>query len=317
MNLPEDLSNSSLSPTIILVGPTAVGKTKISIQLAEKLSAEIVSADSRQIYKGMDIGTAKPSSREMKGVKHHFIDYISPTENFSAGEFGKAARDKILNIREKGKNVVVVGGSGLYLRALLYGMITQELKDDKIREELNGKLKKEGLSVLFQELESVDPELAIWLSVNDTQRILRGLEVYLMSGNKLSDLQKENEIPAPFNYLQIGLRMERKALYERINQRVLQMFDDGLIDEVKGLLKNGYKDSNALNAVGYNEVVQFLYNEIGKERMIELIQRNSRRYAKRQFTWFNKDRSINWFDLPDEGIVLKILNEIKKASAKW
>lgn len=304
--MPGDLSSHGILPVVVLTGPTAVGKTAISIELAKKMDAEIVSADSRQIYRHMNIGTAKPTEKEQQGIVHHFIDYILPDEKFSAGSFGNEARIRITELRRNNRNVVVTGGSGLYLRALLYGMVSFDLKDDSIREDLKNQLKLEGLQKLYETLQIVDPAFAEQLSPNDTQRILRGLEVFQMSGEKLSDLQKEEETPAPFPYIQIGLNMDRTILYQRINQRVEHMFEIGLIDEVQDLIARGYLNTNALNAVGYKEVIQYLNKEISYQQMVELTQRNSRRYAKRQFTWFRKDTNIHWLDLPDENIVEKI-----------
>jgi tRNA dimethylallyltransferase len=309
MNLPENLNKTTipLIPVIVVVGPTAIGKTALSIDLAKKYNAEIVSADSRQIYKYMDIGTAKPLLKEMEGIPHHFIDYISPNQEFSAGDFGNQAREKILHIRKNKKNVIVVGGSGLYIRSLLYGMISFDQRDEKVRNGLTERLKTEGLPQLYLELKQMDPELAERFSENDTQRILRGLEVFQISGQKLSQLQKESEIPAPFKFVQIGLTMERAKLYARVNERVDRMLQSGLLDEVKGLLERGYTKTNALNAVGYKEVINFLDGDIPYEKMLEHIKRNTRRFAKRQMTWFKKDVNINWFSTP---ITSKEINKI-------
>ncbi len=306
----EGLNKSALLPVIIIVGPTAIGKTSLAIKLAKEIKAEIISADSRQIFKGLDIGTAKPTMDEREQINHHFIDYILPAESFSAGAFGKAARTIIEKLRNENKNVVVAGGSGLYIQALLYGMVSFEKTDDKIRGQLKSRLKNEGLKNLYLELKEIDPELAVRLSENDTQRILRGLEVFQMCGEKLSAIQKNEEVRAAFPYVQIGLSGNRQKLYDEINKRVEQMFQAGLVDEVKKLIAAGYGETNALNAVGYKEIVQLLNGKIDKDRAIELIQRNSRRYAKRQFTWFRKDENIKWFDLPDHEIIKKIISEV-------
>jgi tRNA dimethylallyltransferase len=311
MNSQNASNKNPLYPVIVISGPTASGKTSLSMNLARLINAEIVSADSRQIYKGMDIGTAKPTAWEMQEIKHHFIDIIAPGEQFSAGEYGKAAREKITALRQQNKNVVVAGGSGLYIRALLYGFISVQNKNELIRKKLNNRLQKEGLEILYRELCAVDADLADRLSPNDTQRILRGLEVFLISGEKLSELQKMEETAAPFKYIQFGLQLNRAVLYERINLRVLKMINDGLIDEVKKLVEIGYAQTNALNAVGYKEVIQFLNGEISKEQMIDIIARNSRRYAKRQLTWFKKDRSIIWLAAEDETNEAKILKQIR------
>ena len=297
-------------PVVVIVGPTAVGKTAVSLALAKEINAEIVSADSRQIYKFMNIGTAKPTEQERQGIKHHFIDYIGPDESFSSGAYGNKAREIIKELHSKNKNVIVVGGSGLYIRALLYGMVSFDQKDEMIRQNLKQHLELDGLSKLYLELQKVDPELAQQLSENDSQRILRGLEVFQMSGEKLSSLQKETETPAPFPYVQIGLNMNRAVLYQRINKRVEKMFEQGMIKEVEELMEKGYTQTNAMNAVGYKEVMQYLNKEITNQEMVELIQRNTRRYAKRQFTWFRKDENINWFNLPDDDVVLKIIDKI-------
>jgi tRNA dimethylallyltransferase len=310
MNWPENSNKSDMAPVIVLLGPTAVGKTEVSLRLAKELNAEIVSADSRQIYKFMDIGTAKPSLQQRQGIKHHFINYIRPDQSFSSGAYGNKARLLIEKLRSAGRNVIVVGGSGLYIRAMLHGMISFDQKDDTIRRNLKDRLEQLGLAALYKELQKTDPELAEQLSENDTQRILRGLEVFMMSGEKLSSLQKEKETPASFPYIQIGLTMDRAMLYERINNRVEQMFEQGLIDEVQRLISMGFADANAINAVGYKEVVQYLNQEISYREMVALIQRNSRRYAKRQFTWFRKDDSIHWLEIPDAHIIQKIIDMI-------
>lgn len=304
--MPGALSKTVLYPVIVIVGPTAVGKTDLSIRIAQCINAEIISADSRQIYKGMDIGTAKLVLIDRKGINHHFIDFISPAENFSAGEFGVAARQKILDLRKNNKNVIVVGGSGLYIRALLHGMVSFDKKNESVRQNLRQKLKAVGLPKLYLELQKTDPQLAAQLSENDTQRILRGLEVFQISGEKLSSLQKAKEIPAPFPYLQIGLHMDRVKLYQRINKRVEVMLEQDLIGEVEELIRKGFKLSNAMNAVGYKEVLLYLNNEISYQEMMEHIQRNSRRYAKRQLTWFNKDSNITWFDAEEADIMSSI-----------
>lgn len=281
-------------PVIVIVGPTAVGKTKFSLDLAEKYNAEIISADSRQVYRYMDIGTAKPTRAELEQIRHHFINYREPDQKYTAGDFAADARKKIMELLSKNKNVIVVGGSGLYIRALLYGIIEQVDVDENIRSELMARLKTEGLAVLYSELKSVDPVLAERLSPNDKQRILRGLEVYFSSGSKLSDLQNKNEIGADFPFVQIGLTMNRAQLYKKINQRVDKMIEAGLVDEVKDVIRQGYANCNALNTVGYKEIISFLNKEIDLETAIRLIKQNSRRYAKRQMTWFKKDSNIQW-----------------------
>lgn len=303
------------NPVLVLVGPTCVGKTELSLKLAPSLNAEIVSADSRQIYKFLDIGTAKPSKVEFQKVRHHFINVLEPDQDYSAGEYSHNARQKIKFIQNTGKNVIVVGGSGLYLKALLYGIIAENGKDEIIRSALKERLDKEGLSSLYKELNNLDPELAKRLSPNDTQRILRGLEVFFSSGNRLSAIQGNQEDVAPFEYVQIGLTMDRKLLYERINKRVDDMLVQGLIDEVKYLKEQGWAKNNSLNTVGYKEVLQYLDGEIDFDMMTELIKRNTRRYAKRQLTWFRKDQTISWFDTPLANLELKIQSLLQKVQS--
>ena len=299
-------------PVIVIVGPTAVGKTEISIDLAERVNAEIVSADSRQLFRFMDIGTAKPDKTQLSKVKHHFISILDPDSHYTAGDYSRDARNKIYELLNAGKNVIVVGGSGLYLRALLKGIITINIKNRGIKETLIKTLNEKGLPFLYNELTTVDPALAGRLSPNDRQRILRGLEVFMASGKRLSELQLEQEEAAAFPYVQIGLNRNRKELYQKIDNRVVKMIENGLVEEVRDLKAKGYSQYNAFNTVGYKETLLFLNNRIDLNSMIELIQRNTRRYAKRQLTWFNKVDDINWFNIPDENLIDKILLLVKQ-----
>jgi len=282
----------------IIIGPTAIGKTKLSLLLAKHYPAEIISADSRQIYKLMDIGTAKPSAEELKQIKHHFISMLDPSENFSSGQYSKLARSRIDEIHQLMRTAIVVGGSGFYIKALVDGIIELEIEDSDLRDELKKRIAAEGSAKLHMELAKHDPELALRLKMNDRQRILRGLEVFYSSGQKLSELQKKEPEKAAFYPLFIGLTMNREKLYMRINRRVEAMFAKGLLEEVRKLEELGYhKGMNALNTVGYKEVFNYLEDNGSYEEMIELIKRNTRRYAKRQYTWFNNDSRIQWFNL--------------------
>ncbi len=292
--------NESLSKRVVpfIVGPTSVGKTYLSVLIAQKLPVEIISADSRQIYKYLNIGTAKPSRKVLDSIPHHLIDFLRPDEFFSAGKYSKAGRKIIDQIFDKEKIPLVVGGSGLYIKALIEGFFDLDIRDEKIRQSLRKRLIKEGTEKLYQELKQHDPGLAEKIQSNDTQRILRGLEVYLASGKKLSLLQEEPSVPANFYPVIYGLNCDRKLLYERINQRVEEMIEDGLLVEIVNLKKKGYSNNlNSLNTVGYKEAFDYVDNKISYEIMIEKIKQNTRRYSKRQMTWFGKNKLINWYNI--------------------
>jgi len=281
-----------------LVGPTGIGKTTISLIIAEKLPIEIVSADSRQIYRYMDIGTAKPSSEILNKIAHHFIDYLSPDEYFSAGMYGREAKKKINQIFKFNKIPLVVGGSGFYIQALIDGLSEIEVSDQDLREDLRERLENEGVESLYKELETVDPQLANKIKLKDKQRILRGLEVYYATGSPLSQLQLNKPKPANFSPLLIGLDAEREWLYKKINERVDEMIKLGLVGEVKNLKDKGFSiKNNALNTVGYKEVFQYLNDNLEFDEMIETIKMNTRRYAKRQITWFRRDNRIKWLNI--------------------
>ncbi|NOX90421.1 MAG: tRNA (adenosine(37)-N6)-dimethylallyltransferase MiaA [Calditrichaeota bacterium] len=298
----------------IIVGPTAVGKTRISLLIAERADVEIVSADSRQIYRYMDIGTAKVEKEIRERIPHHFIDICNPDEYYSAGMFGRQARETIGNILNKGKIPLVVGGSGLYIRALTDGIFELNAMDPKIREQLEERLNEKGLPALYEELKRVDPEYARKISPNDRQRILRSLEVYLVTDKPFSYWHSKQPDPAPFPVRLWGLTSDRKKLYRRINERVDQMIKAGLEDEVRNLLKLGYSpELNALNTVGYKEVIDYFEGRIAREEMIDLIKRNSRRYAKRQLTWFRADSRIQWRTIEDENDLKSLCGEIIRA----
>ncbi len=293
-----------------VVGPTAVGKSALSIELARKIPVEIISADSRQIFRYMDIGTAKVSRIIRQAIPHHFVDIIDPDGYFSAGMFSEQARQVIKKILSRNKIPLVVGGSGLYIRALIHGFFSGDIKDRQIRIRLEEELASKGLEVLYERLERCDPEYARKISSRDTQRILRSLEVYQVSGIPFSEWHKKGNQEAFFEAVQIGLRMPREVLYERINQRVDRMFEQGFIEEVKALLQKGYSsDLNALNTVGYKEICACLRGEISLEEAKSLIKRNSRRYAKRQMTWFGRDRTIRWYEIQNKQDLAGIANK--------
>ncbi|MBD3290239.1 tRNA (adenosine(37)-N6)-dimethylallyltransferase MiaA [candidate division KSB1 bacterium] len=287
---------------LIIVGPTAVGKTSLSLNIADEIESEIVSADSRQVYKLMNIGTAKPTADEQLRAVHHFIDIKYPDEYYSAGQYAREARSVIDTIRSRDRLAIVVGGSGLYIRALVDGFFEDEVADEAVKQSLRKIEKENGLTYLYEKLSEIDPQLAQKLHPNDSQRIKRALEVWEISGKRLSDFQKKPNNPADFNPVFIGLSMEREVLYQRIEDRVDKMLEKGLIDEVRHISKLGYsKNLPALQTVGYKEVFQLLDGEINRERMVELIKQKSRNYAKRQITWFNKDQRIQWYNITKTG----------------
>ena len=296
----------------IIVGPTAVGKTALSVLLSGYFSVEVVSADSRQIYKYMDIGTAKPDKSILEKIPHHFIDILEPDAYYSAGMYGKEARQVIWQIQQHGRIPLVVGGSGLYIRALVDGLFEADLRDDSLRKELADQTKRKGLPAMFEQLKAVDPLYAQKISPGDEKRILRALEVWELSGQRFSDLQKQTR-KADFEPRFFGLTADRNILYERINRRVDKMLEQGLLDEVRRLRDAGYTPPlNALNTVGYKEAFAYLDGAISYEEMTEQIKRNSRRYAKRQLTWFRQDERIEWTEINSEKDLQNICREIAR-----
>jgi len=285
---------------LAIVGPTASGKTKLSIIVAEKIGGEIISADSRQVYRYMDIGTAKPSKEERERVKHYFIDELNPDEEFNAGVFGERGREIIEDIFSRGKVPIIVGGSGLYVKSLIDGFFEGPAGDWELRETLYRKAKQLGKEAVYEELKRVDPASAEKIHPNNLKRVIRALEVYYLTGKPISQLQVEMKPEINFETVQVGLNWDRKKLYRRIEKRVDEMIERGLIDEVRKLRELGYdKNLNSLQTVGYKEVFDYLDGLISYDEMVYLIKRNSRRYAKRQLTWFRQDKRIIWVDVDD------------------
>ncbi len=287
-----------MQKVIVICGPTASGKTKLSIELAKKINGEIVSCDSMQIYKDMNIGTAKPTFEEMQGIKHYLIDFISPDKRYSVAEYKIDAEKAIEEILNKGKIPIVVGGTGLYIDTIIYGIEYPKIEfDDKYRKELEEREKKEGLIKLYEEAKQIDEEAIKKISINDKKRILRILEIYHATGKNKTEQEIISREKGPkFDYKVFAINMDREKLYERINKRVDIMIDNGLIDEVKKLL-NKYKEfPTAMQGLGYKEVKEYLENKISKEEMIEKIKQESRRYAKRQITWFKKNKQTIWIN---------------------
>lgn len=285
-------------PLVAIVGPTATGKTALAIELAERLGGEVVNADALQVYRGLDIGTAKPSPEERARVPHHLVDILEPTERYSAGEFARRARRVIGEIRERGGRPIVAGGSGLYLRALLEGISPVPPGDPGIRADLRRRLEAEGLESLYRELGEVDPASAKRLAPGDTQRILRALEVARVSGTPLSEWiarrpYGEERLPA----VRVGLTLPRGVLYDAIARRVARMVESGWVEEVTRLLSRGLKPSDpAFQAIGYREMARHVRGGWSLERAVEETIRATRRYAKRQLTWFRKEPDVAWLD---------------------
>jgi tRNA dimethylallyltransferase len=303
--------STSLPTILVIVGPTASGKTSLGLEIARHITAEIISADSRQVYKLLTIGTAKPTPAELKHVRHHFVDEILPDQHFSAGEFGIEGRKIIHNIVKRKKLPIVVGGTGLYIRSLVDGLFSGPGREEEIREDLETRLEFEGTEALLEELRRVDPEAAAKMLPSNQRRIIRALEVYYATGKPISRHHDEHEQKQFFNASSIGLQWERKILYERINLRMERMLSEGFLDEVKGLLSRGYDDRRkSLQTVGYKEAFSFLRKEISYERMVELMKQNTRRFAKRQLTWFRKDGRIHWFRIEEEHQIPEIAKEI-------
>jgi tRNA dimethylallyltransferase len=295
-------SPPSPDPILTITGPTAVGKTELSLQVADRLDAEIVSVDSRQVYEELTIGTAKPGPDARKRVPHHFIGERSLHNPLSAGEYADLANDRIRDILSRGHRPLVVGGATLYLHALQYGLADIPDVDDEVRARLNERLDDEGEEALYEELKTVDPKQAAETDPTKTQNVIRALEVYHGTGKPLS-YYYENQPEPPFDYVTVVLNRDRDALYDRINHRVDNMLDDGLLDEVQEVMEiDGVQlDEPPLSTIGYREPIQYLRGEIEYDEMVRLVKRNSRRYAKRQLTWFRRYDEYHWRSAPDVG----------------
>ena len=279
---------------IVVVGPTAIGKTSLSLALATHFKTEILSADSRQFFKEMSIGTAAPSEAELATAPHHFIHHISIEDDYSVGDFEKEALSKLDTLFKSHENVIMVGGSGLYVDALTKGLDEFPKVDEGIREKLNEELEKNGIESLQQQLKKLDPDYYSEVDIQNPHRLIRALEICTGTGKPYSSFRKNKTTPRPFNTIFIGLDADRKIVYDRINQRVDMMVENGLIEEAKKLYEK--RSLNALNTVGYKELFKYFEGEWSLEKAIEEIKKNTRRFAKRQFTWFRKNDQINWFD---------------------
>ena len=290
---------------IVIAGPTAIGKTALAITLAQHFSTEIISADSRQFFKEMSIGTAKPDPDELAAAKHHFIDSHSINTFFSTGDFEKQALGLLAELFSKDEQVIMVGGSGLYLDAVTKGLDELPDTDMAIRSELNLLFETEGLEPIQKKLAEADPEYFAKADTSNPQRLIRGLEFFLSTGKKVSSFLTNSKKERPFNIIKIGLNTDRALLYERINHRVDLMLQQGLLEEVKSL--DSYKHLNALKTVGYAELFDYLDGNLSYEQAVDKIKQNTRRFAKRQLTWFRRDQEIQWFEPGQDAAVIEYL----------
>lgn len=291
-------------PLVILTGPTAVGKTALSIELAKVIGAEIISADSMQVYKGMDIGTAKIKSKEMQGVKHYLIDVINPEDEFDITLFKKLATQAINTVRANGHIPLIVGGTGFYIQSVLYDIeFTDVAKDTSYRDELYGLAEAKGAQYLHDMLRAVDAQSAASIHYNNVKRVVRALEYYKQTGTRISEHNEEQQKKeSPYNYAYFVLNDDRKLLYDRINTRVEDMFKEGLIEEVRKLQKKGIdRKCTAMQAIGYKEVFDYIDGNVTLEQLKENIKNNTRHFSKRQITWFKREKDINWINLEEFG----------------
>ncbi len=282
----------------VIVGPTGVGKTEVAVEVAQAIDAEIISADSRQIYKYMNIGTAKPSAEQQESVHHWMIDIVEPNIEYSAAKYSKEAASIIKDILAKGKRVLVTGGSGLYIRALFENFFPAPPADHNLRNKLLQEAHSLGSGALHRRLARIDPETAIRIHPNDLKRLVRALEIYELTGSPISKLQTGHSSSNEFLPLYIGLNRRKKEMKSRIEERVDRMIKRGLVEEVSGILEMGYSpDLNSLNTVGYKEIIGYLSNKSPLDESVVLIKKNTRAYAKRQLTWFRKIPDVKWIDI--------------------
>lgn len=294
-----------------IVGPTAVGKTATAIELAQRLDGEIISIDSRQVYRGLSVGTAKPTLRQQKEIPHHLIDILEPTEQISAGAYREMALEKVAEIRSRGKLPIFVGGSGMYVKAVVQGIFEESVTDHRVRNRLKRELREKGTAALYNRLLEIDPDLAIKTHINDVKRIIRALEIYAITGKAPSAHYRGQNTNPPFPYQIFVLTMERQLLYHRINERVDRMIAEGLVDEVVNLLNAGFrKNLDALLTLGYREVINYLDGECNFNDMVANIKRNTRRYAKRQLTWFRNQLEAEWIEIKPERDIAEISQQI-------
>lgn len=296
---------------VVIVGPTASGKTAVSIELAKKINGEIISADSMQIYKYMDIATAKPTLDEMQGIKHYMLDVVMPDETFNVAKYKSMAESAIEEILKKGKVPIIVGGTGLYINTLVDGIEFADVPgDEEYRNELIEKGYREGAMSIYKELEKVDSESAKKIDPNNIRRVVRALEIYKVTGKTKTQLDIESRKEVKYDYRLFGMEWDRETLYNRIDLRVDKMIEAGLIDEVRNVTEKFKISNTAVQGLGYKEVIEFLNGNISYEEMIEKLKLETRHYAKRQLTWFRRDKRIKWIK-PDENATCVIINELQ------
>ena len=295
---------------IVICGPTASGKTALSIELAKKINGEIISCDSMQIYKYMDIGTAKPTLEEQKEVKHHLIDFVEPNQRYSVAEYKKDAEKSIEEILSKGKTPIIVGGTGLYVDSLIYGIEYPEIElDEEYRKQLEKEIEEKGLESLYNKAKEIDSKAMEKISPNDKKRIMRVVEIYKATGKTKTEQEIESRThEVKYDYRVFAIKMDREKLYERINKRDDMMIEKGLIEEVQNILKKYDKFPTAMQGLGYKEVVEYLDGKTTKEEMIDKIKMQTRRYAKRQITWFKKNKQTIWIENNELSKILEVIN---------
>lgn len=301
-----------MEPVIVIAGPTASGKTRLSIELAKLINGSIVSADSMQVYKYMDIGTAKPDKEEMSGVRHYMINEVEPDENYSVARYRERALECIAAITEEGGRPIVTGGTGLYINSLVYNInFSETICDEDLREALKAEAEQYGNRYLYEKLSRIDPEAASRIHENDTKRIIRAIEVYTHTRKTISEHIRQSRLePPPYRYILFGLDWDREELYRRIDERVDRMICEGLVEETRRLVEMGYdKRSTAMQAIGYKEILPYLKGECSLEEAVEMLKRNTRRYAKRQMTWFRRMQEIIWLDMDED-------TDMKEAAGK-
>lgn len=285
-------------PLLVIAGPTATGKSAVAVEVALRTNGEIVSADSMMVYRGMDIGTAKPTAAERRGVPHHLIDVVDPDQDFSVATFQRLARESIREINARGRLPVLAGGTGLYIRAVLEGFRLPGGIDKELRRRLAEEASRHGVSKVHELLRAVDPEAAARIHPNNLKRVIRAIEVFYRTGTPISQAASLGE--PEYDALMIGLYLDRPELYRRIEARVDAMIAAGLVDEVRGLIAGGLKrDCTAMQALGYKEIAAYLAGEVSFEEAVGLLKRNTRRFAKRQFTWFKREDRIRWLNVAD------------------
>lgn len=307
--------NNIKKMVIIILGPTASGKTAVSVELAKIMDGEIISADSMQLYKKLNIGTAKPDMAERQGIKHYLLDEVEPDENFSVANYQKKAEEYIEKIHQKGKIPIIVGGTGLYISTLINNVaFSESIGNEELRKKLTNESQEFGNEILHNRLKDIDPQSADRIHPNDVKRTVRALEVYYHTGKNMTyHIEESQKIPSPYDYRVFGLTMERELLYDRIDRRVDIMIENGLISEVKNLVSEGYDlKSNSMQGIGYKEIIWYFRGWLTLSEAINIIKRESRHYAKRQLTWFRRMKEVDWINVSECTNIVAIAKIIKK-----